>query len=49
MDFLDSLKDIKKDIIETIKKSREVGKNEISPNFFKWVWQALLRLVAPLM
>ena len=49
MENVDVIKDIKKDIIETIEKSREVGKKEISPNFFKWIWQALLRLVAPLM
>ena len=49
MENVDVIKDIKKDMIETIEKSREVGKKEISPNFFKWVWQALLRLVAPLM
>ena len=49
MENVDVIKDIKKDMIETIEKSREVGKKEISPNFFKWIWQALLRLVAPLM
>ena len=49
MENVDVIKDIKKDMIETIEKSREVDKKEISPNFFKWIWQALLRLVAPLM
>lgn len=49
MENVDVIKDIKKDMIETIEKSREVGKKEISPNFFKWIWQALLRLIAPLM
>lgn len=43
------IKDIKKDVIETIEKSHEVSKEEAEPNLIKAIWQALLRLVAPLM
>lgn len=43
------IKDIKKDVIETIEKSHEISKEEATPNLFKGIWQALLRLVAPLM
>ena len=40
---------IKEDLIDTIEKSHEVTEKEITPNLLKWIWQALLRLVAPLM
>ena len=43
------IKDIKTDLVETIKKSHEVTKEEASSTLVKSIWQALLRLVAPLM
>lgn len=46
---VDVIKDIKKDVIETIEKSHEVSKEEAEPSLIKAIWQALLRLVAPLM
>lgn len=41
--------DIKKDLDETIKKSHKVTKKEATPNLIKAIWQAILRLFAPLM
>lgn len=41
--------DIKKDLDETIKKSHNITKKEATPNLLKAVWQAILRLFAPLM
>ncbi|MBQ7667930.1 MAG: cardiolipin synthase [Clostridia bacterium] len=41
--------DIKKDALDTIEKSYEITKKEVNPNAIKGFWQALLRLVAPLM
>ena len=49
MENVDAIQDIKNDLIDTIKKSYEVTEKEITPNLLKWIWQALLRLVAPLM
>lgn len=49
MENVDAIKDIKEDLIDTIEKSHEVTEKEIAPNLLKWIWQALLRLVAPLM
>ncbi len=43
------IQDIKKDVIETIEKSHEISEKEATPNLFKGIFQALLRLVAPLM
>lgn len=43
------IKDIKKDLVETIEKSQEISRKEATPRLLKAVWQALLRLVAPLM
>ena len=43
------IKDIKDDLIDTINKSREVTKKEASPKLLKSVFQAILRLFAPLM
>ena len=45
----DVIKDIKEDVINTIEKSHEVTLEECSGNVIKGVWQAFLRLVAPLM
>lgn len=46
---VDVIKDIKKDLIQTIEKSHLITEKEAVPNIIKAVWQALLRLVAPLM
>ena len=46
---VDIIQDIKNDLIETMKKSHEISKKEAKPNLIKAIWQALLRLVAPLM
>ncbi len=43
------IKEIKKDLDETILKSHKVTKKEATPGFFKNIWQSLLRLFAPLM
>ena len=43
------IKDIKNDFEETLQKSHQVTKKEATPKFFKSVWQAILRLFAPLM
>lgn len=43
------IEDIKKDLVETINKSHEITKEEANPKFLKGIWQALLRLIAPLM
>lgn len=49
MENTDIIKEIKKDLEETIKKSHLVTKKEAKPNFLKGLWQAILRLFAPLM
>lgn len=49
MENVDVIQDIKNDLLDTIEKSNKVTEKEISPNLLKWIWQALLRLVAPLM
>ena len=46
---VDVIKDIKKDLLETIEISHEISQKEAVPNLIKGVWQALLRLAAPLM
>ena len=43
------IKDIKSDLVKTISVSHEVSKEEASPNIIKGIWQAILRLCAPLM
>ena len=43
------LKDIKKDFDETLKKCHQVTIKEATPRFFKSLWQAILRFLAPLM
>lgn len=43
------IKDIKKDLDGTIKKCHKVTKKEATPNLIKAIWQAILRLFAPLM
>ena len=49
LEDVDVIKDIKKDLLDTIDKSSEVSKKEANPKFIKSIWQAILRLVAPLM
>lgn len=49
LEDVDCIKDIKKDLEETILKSHKVTKKEATPGFIKNIWQALLRLFAPLM
>ena len=41
--------EIKKDMIDTMKKSHKISKEEANPKFLKSIWQAILRLFAPLM
>lgn len=49
LENVDVIKDIKRDLVETIEKSKEISKEEATPSLLKGIWQALLRLVAPLM
>ena len=49
LEDVDCIKEIKKDVLDTIEKSHEITKEETEPSLLKAVWQALLRLVAPLM
>lgn len=46
---VDVIKDIKKDLTETMTKCHEVSLKEATPNLLKGMWQAILRLFAPLM
>lgn len=43
------IKDIKKDLEETIHQSHQVTKKEATPGLIKSIWQTILRLFAPLM
>ena len=43
------VKDVKKDALETLEKSHEITKQEAKSALSKEVWQAFLRLLAPLM
>lgn len=43
------IKDIKKDLVDTINKSHKINEKEAVPKFLKAVWQTILRLFAPLM
>lgn len=49
MENVDCIKDIKKDMVETIEKSQKLSKKEAKPSFIKGMIQALLKLIAPLM
>lgn len=49
MQDVDIIKDVKKDLEDAIDKSHLVTKKEARPSFFKGLWQAILRLFAPLM
>lgn len=46
---VDVIKDIKADILNTIEKCHEVTAKEIKRDFLYGMWQACLRLIAPLM
>ncbi|MCI9279847.1 MAG: cardiolipin synthase [Bacilli bacterium] len=49
LEDVDCIKEIKKDFVETLKESHQVTEKEATPKFFKSIWQAILRLFAPLM
>lgn len=49
MEDTNSIMDIKKDLIDSIDKSHKVTKKEATPGLIKGIWQAILRLFAPLM
>ena len=49
LEKVNAIKDIKKDLLDTIEKSHEITKKEANPKLIKSIWQALLRLIAPLM
>ena len=49
MQDVDVIDDVKNDLIDTIEKSHLVTKKEASPKLLKGIWQAVLRLFAPLM
>lgn len=49
MQDVNIIKDVKKDLTDAIKQSHLVSKKEATPKFLKGVWQAILRLFAPLM
>ena len=49
MQDVEEIKDVKKDLVDTIEESHFVSKKEAMPKLLKSVWQAVLRLFAPLM
>lgn len=49
MQDVEVIKDVKKDLVDTIGESHFVSKKEAMPKLLKSVWQAVLRLFAPLM
>lgn len=49
MQDVDIIIDVKKDLEDAIADSHLVTKKEATPSFFKSIWQAVLRLFAPLM
>ena len=49
LEDVDCIKDIKKDIVQTIEKCHLVTQKESVPNPLKGIWQAFLRILAPLM
>lgn len=49
LEKVDCIKEIKKDLDETIYQSHQVTEKEATPKFIKSVWQTILRLFAPLM
>ena len=49
MQDVEEIKNVKKDLVDTIEESHFVSKKEAMPKLLKSVWQAVLRLFAPLM
>ena len=49
MENVKCIKDIKKDMLDMMSKSKELTNEDVRPFFLKGMFQALLRLVAPLM
>lgn len=49
LENVDCIAKIKKDALDTIKKSHLITKKEATPKLLKAIWQAILRLFAPLM
>ncbi len=49
MEDVNEIKNIKKDLIDAIKKSRLLTMEDTKAGFFKEIWQSILRLIAPLM
>lgn len=46
---MEIVQEIKEDVVESIEKSSEVTRKNISGRWFKSLWQSILRLFAPLM
>ncbi len=49
MENVQAIKDIKKDLLDTMEKSHKVTEIEAKQKLLKSIWQSALRLVAPLM
>ena len=49
MEDVKCIKDIKKDMDDMISQSKELSLENVKPSFLKGIFQALLRLIAPLM
>ncbi len=49
MEKVDEIKNIKKDLVEALKKSHQISLEEAKPSAIKELWQGILRLIAPLM
>ena len=49
MENTPSIKDVKADMLDTMDKSHKLSRKEARPSLFKAIFQALLRLFAPLM
>ena len=49
MENVKCIKDIKKDLLDMVAKGKELTKEDVKPSFIKGIFQALLRLIAPLM
>lgn len=49
LEKVNCIKEIKKDLDETVSQSHQVTEKEATPKFIKSVWQTILRLFAPLM
>lgn len=49
LENVDVIKDIKSDFLNTFEECHKLTKKEVTPNLLKGLWQAFLRLFAPLM